>query len=92
MRLPLGIIFIALPLFEIYLFIVIGSEIGALSVITLILVTALVGLAMLQNRGFAIMATFRATLAAGKPPEMALAESFLLLIGGLLLLVPGFFH
>ena len=91
MRLPLGIIFIAIPLFEIYLFIVVGGQIGALSVIALILITALVGLAMLQNQGFAIMGRFRKTLARGEPPEMALAESFFLLIGGLLLLVPGFF-
>ena len=91
MRLPLSIIFIGLPLLEIYLFIVIGGEIGALSVIALIFTTALLGIAMLKNQGFAIMRQFRATLARGEPPEMALAESFLLLIGGLLLLVPGFF-
>ena len=84
MRLPLGIIFIALPLFEIYLFIVVGSEIGALPVIVLILATALVGIMMLQHQGFATAARFKETLAKGEPPEMAMAESFLLVIGGLL--------
>ena len=91
MRLSLGIIFIALPLFEIYLFIVIGSEIGALSVIALIFITALIGIAVLKNQGFATMRIFRQTVARGEPPEMALAQSFLCLMGGLLLLAPGFF-
>ena len=91
MRLSLGIIFIVLPLFEIYLFIVVGSEIGALSTIALILGTALVGISMLQNQGFATMARFKESLSKGEPPQMAMAESFLLVIGGVLLLVPGFF-
>ncbi len=91
MRLLLGIIFIALPLLEIYLFIVIGAEIGALSVIALILITALIGILVLQNQGFATMRRFRETVARGEPPEIALAESFLCLVGGLLLIAPGFF-
>ena len=91
MGLPLGIIFIVIPLFEIYLFIVVGSEIGALSVIALIVITALIGAAMLKNQGFVTMGRFREAWARGEPPEMALAESFLILIGGFLLLVPGFF-
>ena len=91
MRLSLGIIFIALPLLEIYLFIVVGSEIGAFSVIALILLTALLGIFMLKNQGFATMRRFRETVAGGEPPAIALAESFLRLIGGLLLLAPGFF-
>ncbi len=91
MRLPLGIIFIGIPLLEIYLFIVIGGEIGALSVIALIFITALIGISVLRNQGFATMRRFRATVAGGEPPEIALAESFLRLIGGLLLMAPGFF-
>ena len=91
MRLSLGIIFIGLPLLEIYLFIIIGGEIGALSVIALILITALTGVFMLKYQGFATMRRFRKTIAMGESPKIALAESFLRLIGGLLLLAPGFF-
>ena len=91
MRLPLGIIFIVLPLLEIYLFIVIGAEIGALTVIALIFITALIGILVLQNQGFATMRRFRETVARSEPPAIALAESFLCLIGGLLLIAPGFF-
>ena len=91
MRIPLGIILIGMPLLEIYLFIVIGGEIGALSVIALIFISALIGIAVLQNHGFTIMRQFRKTLAQGDPLELALAESFLLLVAGVLLLAPGFF-
>ena len=91
MCLPLTIIFIGVPLLEIYLFIVIGSEIGALSVISLIVITALIGFVMMKKQGFQIAKVFSQTIANGESPEVAMAESLLLLIGGVLLLIPGFF-
>ena len=92
MRFPLlGLIFILTPLFEIYLFIVIGDEIGAFATIALIIATALIGIMMLRAQGFSVMRRFRLSVAKGEPPAMELAEGALLLVGGALLLIPGFF-
>ena len=91
MKLPMALIILATPLIEIYLFIVIGGVIGALTVIALILITAAIGLFMLKQRGFTVLGRFRAAMARRDPPEMALIESVFVMMGAVLLFFPGFF-
>ena len=92
MRFPLlGLIFILTPLFEIYLFIVVGGGIGAFATIVLIVTTAVIGITMLRAQGFSVMRRFQLSVARGELPAMELAEGALLLVGGALLLTPGFF-
>lgn len=92
MKLPLlGLIFILVPLFEIYLFIVVGGEIGVFATLVLIVVTAMIGVAMLRAQGFSVMRSFQHSVSRGELPAMELAEGALLLFGGALLLTPGFF-
>jgi len=91
LKLPIGLILLATPLIEIYLFIVIGGQIGALTVIALIIITAVIGVLMLKQQGFTVMGRFRAAMARRDPPEMALIESVFVMMGAVLLLLPGFF-
>lgn len=84
------ILFIFIPLIEIYLLIAIGSEIGALPTIALILFTAGLGVTLLRQQGLITLAKIRQSLDRGELPAATLLEGLMLLIAGALLLTPGF--
>jgi len=84
------ILFIFIPLIEIYLLIAIGSKIGALLTIALILFTAGLGVTLLRQQGLITLAKIRQSLDRGELPAATLLEGLMLLIAGALLLTPGF--
>lgn len=84
-------LFIVLPVIEIYLFIEIGAAIGAGWTIVLIFITAAIGLSAMRRQGLAVLQEAQAAQNAGRPPLAAVAHGVLILLGGGLLLVPGFF-
>ena len=86
----LAALFIGIPLIEIFLFIEVGSAIGALPTVALVIVTALVGVALLRAQGLQTMATFQQRMARGEVPADTMLEGAALLFGGALLLTPGF--
>lgn len=83
-------LFIGLPLVEIYLFIKLGGFIGAFTTVLLIIATALLGVSLLRTQGFNTMAKFQQQVASGQLPADTMLEGVALLIGGALLLTPGF--
>lgn len=83
-------LFIGLPLVEIYLFIKLGGLIGAFTTVLLIIATALIGVSLLRAQGFSTMAKFQHQVANGQLPADTMLEGVALLIGGALLLTPGF--
>jgi UPF0716 protein FxsA len=85
------VLFIFVPIFEIYLFITVGGFIGALPTVFLVIFTAILGAYLLRGQGLATIQKAQATMEQGQIPAMALFEGILLLIGGALLLTPGFF-
>ncbi|MEN8176341.1 MAG: FxsA family protein [Pseudomonadota bacterium] len=87
---PFLLIFILVPLAELYLMIRVGDQIGALSTVLLVVFTAVVGVALVRRQGFAVLTRVQATLARGEPPALEMMEGALLLVAGLALLVPGF--
>lgn len=89
-RLLLALFFI-IPLVEIYLLIKIGGLIGAVPTVFLVVFTAVLGATLLRQQGFATLARVQATLARGEIPAVEVLEGAVLLIGGVLLLTPGFF-
>jgi UPF0716 protein FxsA len=84
------LLIIAVPLVELYVLIKIGAVIGALPTLGLIILTALVGAALLRQQGLVTLRRFRTALDKGSLPAMELVEGVALLIGGVLLLTPGF--
>jgi UPF0716 protein FxsA len=84
------ILFIFIPLGEIFLLIEIGQVIGALATIALCLLTAGLGAALLRQQGLQTLARARQNLDRGMAPAMELLEGVALLVGGALLLTPGF--
>ena len=84
------ILVITIPLFEIYLLIKIGSVIGALTTVSVIILTAIVGAVLLRQQGAATMTRYLVTLQRGELPANEILEGVILLVGGVLLLTPGF--
>jgi UPF0716 protein FxsA len=85
------LIFIVVPLIEILLLIEIGSRIGTLNTISIIILTGILGGYMMRQQGFAILANIRMDLSQGRMPTTELINGALVLVGGILLLTPGFF-
>tara|TARA_R110002073_G_scaffold47089_12_gene128065 strand:+ start:5588 stop:6064 length:477 start_codon:yes stop_codon:yes gene_type:complete len=83
--------FITIPIVEMYLLILVGSHIGALPTIGLVVLTATVGIWLLRMQGLATLARLQGRLNQGEIPGQELLEGIMLLIGGALLLTPGFF-
>jgi UPF0716 protein FxsA len=84
------IIFIVIPVLELALLIEVGSVIGAWSTILIVLITAVAGSAMLRAQSMSTFRNVQSQMAAGQLPADKMLEGVLLLIGGLLLLTPGF--
>jgi UPF0716 protein FxsA len=85
------ILFLAIPLVEIYLLIKVGGIIGALPTVFMVVFTAVLGAWLLRLQGFATMTRVRQTMAQGGIPAMEMLEGAVLLVAGALLLTPGFF-
>lgn len=84
------LLFLLVPLAEIYFLIVVGGWIGALPTVLLVVATAVTGAALARYQGFATLQRLQATLARGETPALEMLEGVLLLVGALLLLTPGF--
>jgi len=87
----LFLLFLLIPLLEIYLLIQVGTVIGALPTVILVVVTAVLGAVLLRQQGFATIQRVQKELAQGQIPAMAMMEGVILLFAGALLLTPGFF-
>lgn len=86
----LPLLILALPLLEIAGFVVVGSEIGVLATIGLILLSGIVGSILLRVQGFGVMTRIRTEMDAGRDPSKELANGAMIVLAGILLLIPGF--
>ena len=84
------LLFVAMPIIEIWVLIEVGSQIGVFNTIALVVVTALVGTAMLRAQGLAVLQRVRSQMAANQLPAVEMIEGLMLVVGGALLLTPGF--
>ena len=87
----LALLFFLVPLFEIYLLIKIGGIIGAGPTVFLVVFTAVVGAWLLRQQGLSTFMRFQQSLARGQLPAHEMLEGLVLVMGGALLLTPGFF-
>lgn len=90
MLLRLLLIFLAVLVLEVYLLIKVGTLIGALPTVALLLAISLFGARLVRSQGFRIVTRLRENLAAGRLPAAQLLDGALLLVGGVLLMTPGF--
>tara|TARA_Y100000590_G_scaffold375057_1_gene439735 strand:- start:83 stop:442 length:360 start_codon:yes stop_codon:yes gene_type:complete len=85
------LIFIIIPIIEISIFITIGSYIGIINTIAIILITALVGIFLVRRKGLNLLFNARQNMSQGIMPTEEIKGGIFLLISGLLLITPGFF-
>lgn len=84
------LLLLVLPLAEIAVFVMVGSHIGVLSTIGLVVATTILGAVLLRIQGFGILTRIRETMDAGGSPGRELVHGLMVMLAGLLLLVPGF--
>ena len=85
------IIFIALPALEIFLMIKIGAEIGALNTVSIIFLTAIIGIYYARIQGIQTLRSGIINLYQNKVPIFELISGASIAVAALLLIVPGFF-
>ena len=83
--------FVGVPILEIALFIEIGSAIGFWKTIGVVVLTALIGTALLQQQGLATLRKAQASLNESRFPMDEVFDGLCLIFAGALLLTPGFF-
>lgn len=88
--LALLLLLVALPLAELYVIIQVGSAIGALPTIALLILTSVLGVWLMRSQGRLAWRRLRTAVAAGQPPAREVVDGALVLLGGALLFVPGF--
>jgi UPF0716 protein FxsA len=90
MPLLLIILFIVVPILELYVIIQVGQAIGVVPTLILLLADALLGSWLLKHEGRGAWRRFNEALAARRFPGTEVADGALIIVGGTLLLTPGF--
>ncbi len=87
----LFLFFLTVPFIEIYLLLQIGGIIGVFPTIFMVVFTAMLGAWLLRKQGLATWIRFQESVNKGIVPAYEMIEGPILLVGGALLLTPGFF-
>jgi UPF0716 protein FxsA len=83
-------LFVALPIIEIYVIIQVGQAIGAIPTIVLLILESFLGAWLVKHEGRRAWRALTETMSSGRLPGRELADATLILVGGTLLLTPGF--
>lgn len=85
-----AVLFLVIPILEIYFLLKVGDIIGAFPTIILVVLTAVIGAGLLRQQGLSTLARLQQNMGQGKLPAQELIEGVLLAVGGALLMTPGF--
>ena len=88
---PFFLIFVCLPALEIYLFIEVGGQVGALGTLALIFLTAIIGLYLARHQGMQTLKSGMINLYQNKMPIYEMMTGASIALAALLLIIPGFF-
>src|SRR3954447_8033733 len=86
----LVILFIVVPIAELYVIIRVGELIGLWPTLALLLADAVLGSMLLRHQGRSAWRRFNEAIAAGRFPGKEVVDGVLIVVGGTLLLTPGF--
>lgn len=84
------LLFILIPLAELFIFIRLGSKLGFPLTLAIIIVTAILGAALTKSQGRQALAKFQQALREGRMPHREATDGLIILVAGALLLTPGF--
>jgi len=86
----LGLLFVVVPVLEIYVLIQVGQVIGPWWTILLLIADSIFGSWLLKREGAKAWTAFRVALGEGRMPARELADGILIVVGGTLMISPGF--
>jgi len=86
----LFLVFIVLPLAELYVIIQVGNAIGIWWTLLLLLADSILGTALLRSQGRTVWRRFNTALAEGRMPHREVVDGALVILGGAFLITPGF--
>ena len=86
----LAIVFVAVPLVELYVILQVGDAIGAVPTIAILVADSLLGSFLLRSQGRAVWQRFNDALRAGRMPHREVIDGVLVIFGGAFLITPGF--
>ena len=87
---PLVLLFVVVPIVELFVILQVGEAIGAWWTIALLVADSVLGSVLMRAQGRAVWRRFGEAVRAGRPPAAEVADGALVLFGGALLLTPGF--
>jgi UPF0716 protein FxsA len=90
MPLLLLILFVVVPIAELYVIVQIAGEIGILPTLALLVIDSIVGVMLMKSQGRLAWRRFNEATAAGRIPAREVADGALIILGGAFLLTPGF--
>jgi len=86
----LVLLFVVVPIVELYVIIQVGGAIGVLPTIGLLVAGSILGSVLMRSQGRAVWRNFQAAATSGKVPAREVLDGALVIFGGALLLTPGF--
>lgn len=86
----LFLLFVIVPIAEMWILIEVGQWLGALPTILLVMLTAVMGISLLRWQGLSTLARAQQRMQQGQMPAQEMLEGIALAVGGALLLTPGF--
>lgn len=84
------VLLVAVPIFEVWLLVQVADQIGTLTTIAILVAEALLGGWLMRREGGRAWMALTQAFETGKVPSGELADAALVLVGGLLLMLPGF--
>lgn len=84
------LVFVLVPILEIYVIIQVGQAIGALWTIALLILDSILGSMLMRSQGRAAWRRFQVALSEGRVPAREVIDGVLVIFGGAFLLTPGF--
>jgi UPF0716 protein FxsA len=85
----LFLLFVLVPVVELYLLVAIGKAIGVLPTLAMLGASAIFGTMLARREGARVLRTWQAAIDRGEVPREGLVSSLLVLVGGVLLVIPG---
>ena len=82
-------LFVVVPFVELYILIELGTRIGAMPTLGIVIITGIVGAALAKQQGFAVLRRIQTEMASMQMPGDAMFDGVLVLVGGILLMTPG---
>jgi UPF0716 protein FxsA len=86
----LALLFLVVPIVELYVIIQVAQVVGVLNTLGLLILDSIIGGWLMKREGLGVLRRLQRKLDAGELPGAELVDGFLILFGGALMLTPGF--